>query len=187
MSLVPASVAEEVSLNESEYENISISQPDDPLPRLYPETDRSAFKNLEKADGVLKTSGEVPRKSEGADAQSWNEDLEKIVSGLQSDSEFEKYLSENGGLIDMFFVNYDYISIVLSGESKLTNQELDNIIQMITVAGEENGIRNIPIAVYGNSTNIESENEQQIPGFEFLVTGVVFAVLCVFLFRKKSL
>ncbi|MDV0446505.1 hypothetical protein MsAg5_03450 [Methanosarcinaceae archaeon Ag5] len=152
-------------------------------PRFYPETDRSAFKHLTNSDRVLKTSGEVPRKSEGADAQSWNEALEKIVSDLQSDPEFEKYLSQNGGPIGMFFVDYDYISVILSDDSELTNKQLDAIIQAVTAAGEQNGIQNIPVAVSGKAENIKRES---VPGFEFLTAIGVFAALCLFISSRKK-
>ncbi|WP_338099895.1 hypothetical protein [Methanolapillus africanus] len=160
--------------------------------KYYPPTKPSYFENLSGREGVLKTSGLVPEKERGKEAYKWNQKLSGVVNEVGMNKSFEKYRYPNGP-IGAFFVDYDTVLIFIYDDyGDITDQELNDITNMVIKTGEKKGVRNVPIAIYGNNTIIGSgpvtnesdtngtdseDQNENIPGFGITVSLLGFVLL----------
>lgn len=162
-----------------------------------PATNPALLDQARSNSKTITVSGTIPALQKGNDSYSWFVLLQGVMKKVNTDGQLEPYLWDNGGFIVGYGSSQDYIEVFVNADSNVSDEEIAQVVQIITNAGKEYGVNNIPIIIERNthaqgfipseSASPKSPDEiKTIPGVGLYVCAllVVATVLIACKYRK---
>lgn len=159
-----------------------------------PATDPSLMDQVRANSKTVAVSGTIPAMAKGEESYQWGILLQGVLKKINADGSLSPYLWDNGGAV-IGYGSYDsYIQISVHAEADLSDEEINALIRIVSDAGKEYGIDNIPIVIEkralaqgfvpASSSNAPVE-PKTIPGVGLLVCGIL-VLGTVLISRRKN-
>ncbi|MDL2261203.1 hypothetical protein LJC08_03120 [Methanimicrococcus sp. OttesenSCG-928-J09] len=162
-----------------------------------PATNPALLDQARSNSKTITVSGTIPALQKGNESYNWFILLQGVMKKINTDGQLGPYLWDNGGFIVGYGSSQEYIEVFVNADSTVSDEEIAQVVQIITNAGKEYGINDIPIIIERNthaqgfipseSTSPKSPDEiKTIPGVGLYICAllVVATVLITRKYRK---
>lgn len=159
-----------------------------------PPTNPAFLDESRNNEKVIAVSGRIPSYRAGQESYDWFVLLQKVLKKINDEELLEDYQWDNGGYIIGFGCPHDYLHFYVYADADVSEEELNEIISIITKAGESYNISDIPIVVERdypsqgfNPTDPNSlpDEMHSLPGLGIFGLLICFGLAVILLIRAK--
>lgn len=162
-----------------------------------PAPNPSILEHARSNSNTITVSGTIPRLAKGNESYNWFVLLQGVLGEVNAGGQLEPYLWDNGGFIIGYGSQEGHVKVIINDNSAVTDEEINQVIQIFTDAGKEYGINDIPVIleknthaqgfVQGESASPKSPDEiKTIPGVGLYICALLVVATALITYRFKK-
>ncbi|MDR0767782.1 MAG: hypothetical protein LBE57_05020 [Methanosarcinales archaeon] len=155
-----------------------------------PATNPALLDQIALKQNTVAVYGVIPALPQGEESYRLSLLLQEVVRIIHNDGSLVAYQWDNGGFIISYGSQKEYVIVSVHVDSHFTNEEINQVIQIIQDVGKEAGIPDLPIVVERDEhVRIEvpeapSDPAPAIPGIGIGISVLIVLALSAVLVRK---